>query len=214
MSSLWSPFYSILDEPARFPHGHMSRRSRDSQSYSPNPYQDFFNSSSSLFGRPAIEVHEEGEKYVVEADVPGVKKGDLDVMVGDGGKSVTIEGKVFSRRGMRDPSMQDGMQGGSGATTKGRDGSTTQGEAGSNTQGGGGTTQDSSTGSKAVDRTNGSQVSDFKGYERGASHFKRTVWLPEPVDGNKVTAQLADGVLVVSIPKIVQHKESIRVTVD
>lgn len=35
----------------------------------------------------------------------------------------------------------------------------------------------------------------------GTSSFTRTVLLPQPVDSNKVTAKLSDGVLTVEIPK-------------
>ena len=40
---------------------------------------------------------EEGPNYIVEADLPGVKKENVEVRVGDGGHSVTIEGRIFRR---------------------------------------------------------------------------------------------------------------------
>ena len=49
--------------------------------------------------QPAVDVTEEGNNYVIEAELPGVKKENISVRIGDGGKSVTIEGKVVSRRG-------------------------------------------------------------------------------------------------------------------
>jgi len=56
----------------------------------------FFQPSNSL--RPSIDVTEEGDNYVVEADLPGVKKENVEVRIGDGGHSVTIEGRVSRRR--------------------------------------------------------------------------------------------------------------------
>lgn len=47
--------------------------------------------------RPNIDVTEEGPNYIVEADLPGVKKENVEVRVGDGGHSVTIEGRIFRR---------------------------------------------------------------------------------------------------------------------
>ncbi|KII85563.1 hypothetical protein PLICRDRAFT_115752 [Plicaturopsis crispa FD-325 SS-3] len=44
-----------------------------------------------------VELTEEGDRYIVEAEVPGVKKENLDITVGDGARSVTIQGKVFRR---------------------------------------------------------------------------------------------------------------------
>ena len=46
--------------------------------------------------RPAVDVTEEGDKYILEADLPGVKKENVDIRIGDGGRSVTIQGKTVS----------------------------------------------------------------------------------------------------------------------
>lgn len=45
------------------------------------------------------------------------------------------------------------------------------------------------------------------------SNFSRTVWLPQVVDENKVSAKLADGVLTLTIPKA-DDKTSVKVTVE
>lgn len=44
--------------------------------------------------RPAIDVTDHGDKYVLDAELPGIGKECIDVRVGDGGRSITIEGKV------------------------------------------------------------------------------------------------------------------------
>ena len=56
----------------------------------------FFHSPNAL--RPAVDVTEEGKHYIVEAELPGVKKENVEVRIGDGGRSVTIEGKIVDRR--------------------------------------------------------------------------------------------------------------------
>lgn len=46
-----------------------------------------------------MDVTEEGKHYIVEAELPGVKKENIEVRIGDGGRSITIEGKIVDRRG-------------------------------------------------------------------------------------------------------------------
>ncbi|KAF8237185.1 HSP20-like chaperone [Tricholoma matsutake] len=54
--------------------------------------------NSPFLNRPAVDVTEESDKYVLEADLPGVKKENLEVRIGDAGRSVTIQGKFIDRR--------------------------------------------------------------------------------------------------------------------
>jgi hypothetical protein len=61
----------------------------------------FFPSPAAI--RPAVDVTEEGDKYILEADLPGVKKENVDIRIGDGGRSVTIQGKTSSRETNGEP---------------------------------------------------------------------------------------------------------------
>ncbi|KAI0086539.1 HSP20-like chaperone [Irpex rosettiformis] len=54
----------------------------------------FFRDSFQNALRPAVDVSEQGNNYIVEAELPGVQKENVQVRIGDGGRSVTIEGKV------------------------------------------------------------------------------------------------------------------------
>lgn len=47
--------------------------------------------------RPAVDLTESGNTYVVEAELPGIKKENVEVRVGDNGQSITIEGKIVTR---------------------------------------------------------------------------------------------------------------------
>jgi HSP20 family molecular chaperone IbpA len=47
---------------------------------------------------PALNLSEENDHYIVEAEVPGVRKENLGLRIGDGGRSLTIEGKVVPQR--------------------------------------------------------------------------------------------------------------------
>jgi HSP20 family molecular chaperone IbpA len=49
------------------------------------------------FARPAVDVSEDGNHYIVETELPGVKKEDMEVHIGDGGRSITIEGNIMRR---------------------------------------------------------------------------------------------------------------------
>lgn len=46
---------------------------------------------------PSIDVSEQGNEYIIEAEVPGVKKENLNVRVGDGGRSITVQGQIHTR---------------------------------------------------------------------------------------------------------------------
>lgn len=85
------PLFRMLEEP-------LAIRSARPSANGPRSLLDdpFF--KTAFMSRPAIDVTEEGDKYVVEADLPGVKKENVEVRIGDSGKSVTIEGKVVERR--------------------------------------------------------------------------------------------------------------------
>ena len=61
----------------------------------------FFPSPAAV--RPAVDVTEEGDKYILEADLPGVKRENVDIRIGDGGRSVTIQGKTSPRETNGEP---------------------------------------------------------------------------------------------------------------
>ncbi|KAF7365224.1 SHSP domain-containing protein [Mycena venus] len=82
------PFFRMLDEPlARSSVGFGRSRSL---------FDDpFFSLNREMLRGPAVDVSEAGNTYVVEAELPGVKKENLEVRIGDGGRSLTIEGKIL-----------------------------------------------------------------------------------------------------------------------
>jgi len=43
-----------------------------------------------------VFLREQGNKYVVEAEMPGVRKENVEVRIGDGGRSLTFEGKILA----------------------------------------------------------------------------------------------------------------------
>ena len=203
------PLFRMLEEPFGRSPSYMGGR------FPPREFFDdpFFNSPSML--RPAVDVSEQGDKYVVEAELPGVKKENVNVRIGDGGRTLTIEGKVFSRSG--EPQQ---------AQTA---------DASSSAAGSSGTTDGASegtqihrllpnrasslihlpqTGTQAL--TTKQPESTALSTERlfsGTASFTRTVVLPTPVDSSKVTAKLSDGVLTVTVPKA-EDTGSVQINVE
>jgi len=86
------PFFRMLEEPLSRSPAAFSPFARSSSVFD----DPFFHSPSAI--RPAVDVTEEGNNYIVEAELPGVKKENIEVRIGDGGRSVTIEGKIVNRR--------------------------------------------------------------------------------------------------------------------
>lgn len=84
------PFFRMLEEPFG--------RSAVAPIYQQRSlFEDpFFRSPAAI--HPPVDVTEEGDKYIIEAELPGVKKENVDIRIGDAGRSVTIQGKTSSRQ--------------------------------------------------------------------------------------------------------------------
>lgn len=91
---------------------------------------------------PAVDLYETPDGYVVTAEVPGMRREDLDISVHDG--ILTLSGVRREREGRGD---------------------------------------------------------HYHRVERGHGSFRRTFQLPMPVAGDRVTADLRDGVLTITCPK-------------
>jgi HSP20 family molecular chaperone IbpA len=169
----------------------------------------FFNSPA--FSRPAVDVTEEGNKYVVEADLPGVKKENVEVRIGDAGRSVTIEGKIFARQQNESGAAEqvqttvDAQSSDAAATTGTRPFHSEPGEV----------EVDALLAESAITEksSTSNQVSAERASAFGNTMFRRTVWLPRPVDSNNVVAKLSDGVLTITVP-VAEDKASVAIPVQ
>lgn len=101
------PFFQLLDEP----YGRPSAVSRRGNTNPSSAFDDPFFSAASRMRTPAVQINEEGDHYVVEAELPGVKKEDVDVRIGDAGRSLTIEGKSVRRFGRGGNAGAEGQAG-------------------------------------------------------------------------------------------------------
>jgi len=184
------PLFRMLEEP--FGRSAVSALPRNSNSPFAIFNDPFF--SNPIAALPAIDLAEEGNHYVVEAELPGVKKENVDIRIGDNGQSLTIEGKTFTRSAPAqiEGQAQDGQQ----QVTAPSEGTSTN-----DTQ--------------AVTQTNdgtSTQLSTERSFT-GSSSFSRTIWLPRKVDASGVSAKLLDGILTVRIPKM-EDQESVKVNIE
>jgi HSP20 family molecular chaperone IbpA len=91
----------MLDEPLTRSPVSFASRTRDPFN---NPF--FEDAFTPRLSGPAVDVSEDDANYIVEAELPGVRKEDVDVSIGDGGKSITIEGTVLRRSQQPNPVNQ------------------------------------------------------------------------------------------------------------
>jgi len=81
------PLFRMLDEPFARPPAFSSVLQTT------NRYGAF----EGMFSHPAVDVTDQGDKFIVDADLPGVPKENVEVRIGDNGRSITIEGKVIDK---------------------------------------------------------------------------------------------------------------------
>jgi len=103
---------------------------------------------------PPVDLHETADAYVVTAELPGLRRDDLDIQIHD--DQLTISGVRRER------------------------------ELASEQQ--------------------------YHRVERGHGAFSRTFQLPLPVDPERITADLRDGVLIVTCPKT--HEAARRISIS
>ena len=102
---------------------------------------------------PPVDLHETADAYVVTAELPGLRRDDLDIQIHD--DSLTISG---------------------------------------------------------VRREREAACEQYHRVERGHGAFSRTFQLPLPVDPERITADLHDGVLTVTCPKT--HEAAKRISIS
>lgn len=87
------PLFRMLEEPtfSRPPFPYMGGPPAFSRF---DPFQE-------VLTRPAVDVRDQGDKYILDADLPGVPKDNVEIRIGDNGRSVTIEGKIIEEAGAK-----------------------------------------------------------------------------------------------------------------
>lgn len=186
------PLFRMLEEPLRSPSymGTLPTRAL---------FDDpFFHLRAPDAYRPAVDVTEDGNSYIVEAELPGVKKENVEVRIGDGGRSVTIEGRTRGDSSAKagEPSVENPE--GKIIFELNDDSSDAH--------------HFTLSASTDVATQTSNQLTSERSFS-GDSTFRRTVWLPRPVDPQNVKAKLEDGILSLTIPKA-EDKASLKIPVE
>lgn len=191
------PFFRLLEEPFGRPPVSSSFYPRNSSLFPQDHPSNAPALGFSFPNVPAIDLSEEPNAFVVEAEIPGVKKENLDVRIGDGGQSLTIEGRTFVKS-VEGPSANGDA---AAAATEGGEVSQTQATEGTN-----------AVVKSNDDKSLSTQLTSERTFTSSSS-FSRTIWLPKRVDGSGVSAKLSDGILTIRVPKA-EDKESVKINVE
>ncbi|KAM6494159.1 HSP20-like chaperone [Amanita muscaria] len=98
------PLFQMLEEPiTRAP----TVYARPNRVLFDDPFRSAFGGLGTLGVHPAMDVKEEGDKYVIDADLPGVKKDNVEIRVGEDGRSISIEGKFVQESQDQSPSQAE-----------------------------------------------------------------------------------------------------------
>jgi len=172
-------------------HAHNTQSDRNVQRYRGDSTQDLI--SELGFGGirvPRVEVTEEDNKYVVHAEVPGVRKEDLDVSVGDGGRTLRIQGGTSSSTSAPETKAQEPPVTSNAAST-----SEAPAQEPKATETRTDVTPSTVTYNDQVAETPAQPL------RQSTFTFSRTIRLPWAVDPTKITAKLDHGILTLQVPK-------------
>ncbi|RIB15015.1 HSP20-like chaperone [Gigaspora rosea] len=153
---------------------------------------NFPTASSVLNGyfRPSVDVSETDKNYIIEAEVPGMKKDDLSVEFAD--NTLTLKGKIEKSNVRGDDQLRivDTTQSG-------------ESKVATNT-----------TNSEVIEHgREGTSVAEptYWTSERVLGSFQRSFTLPNNADKENVKAQYKDGILSIIIPKVERHSQKINI---
>ncbi|CAG8604782.1 17968_t:CDS:1 [Acaulospora morrowiae] len=149
---------------------------------------------TSGYFRPSVDVSESEKNYVIEAEVPGMKKEDLSVEFIDDG-TLVLKGKT--ERVRQEGVLPEGSEGMkvAGATSEG-----------------GAAKEGTTTGETSVVETAGETKEPmYWSSERILGNFQRSFQFPGKVDPNNVKAVYKDGILSIVVPKAERHGTKINI---
>ncbi|KAH8825292.1 HSP20-like chaperone [Flagelloscypha sp. PMI_526] len=181
------PLFRMLEEPITRPSTFYSARSPQRIW---NSFVDDSGFLQRLASEPAIDLKESDNAYIVEADLPGVSKSDVDVQVGEGGRSLVIRGSV--KRSSENPTVESSSPSASENIEK---------------------TPAPLEGMVQKSKPTHQTLTSERSFVENTT-FTRTIWFPQPVDASQMKARLKDGVLTVNAEKLVQENATKRVTVE
>ncbi|KAG8899392.1 hypothetical protein FRC00_001485 [Tulasnella sp. 408] len=189
------PVLHMLDDPffadpfSIVPQRHNSQTSSSNSQVSP---------WNKIARTPHVHLNDEPDKFVIEAEVPGVPKENLDVSIGDNGRSVTIKGNTFSSsEEVTEDKTKETEE--SKAATESQTGEEASGDKPAPAEG------------SSTEKTDTKKEPQTQPRWSTRSSFERRIWLPKPVDAQKVAARLENGILTLEVPKL--QTQTHRITV-
>jgi HSP20 family protein len=127
---------------------------------------------------PALDVRETDDSYIVEAELPGIRPDDTEILLD--GRTLTIHGEFAEER---EEPMQGGENGGSMGGQQAR-----QGQA------------------QGSMSSRGGSRNRYLMRERRRGTFVRAITLPSAVDPERTMSQFENGELVITLPKAQQAR--------
>jgi HSP20 family protein len=180
-SILPSPFTRVFHELEREMQRIMPSQTSAIRHHRPS-ISSLWPSDTLSFNSPAVDVSETDSAYQVDAEIPGLSPDQIQLSI-EGTDTLVLSG--LTEKSETSQSDSD--------TTK------------SNGKEGGGTSDVTST-------ENQNERRRYWTMERRAmSSFRREFTFPHPIDLEKIQAQFKDGVLQVTVPKVVQTESEVPV---
>jgi len=148
-------------------------------------------------GFPAVNIAETDDSITIEAELPGLDVGDVDISVT--GEDLLIKGSRPDHSGTEVPGTaapETGSIAGESDSTKNGDQRAERERA-----------------ERETVRPSAQPTVTWHRRERGSGAFERRITLPVAVDSSRVEARLVDGVLTVMCPKAAEaqpHRVSVR----
>lgn len=145
---------------------------------------------------PKFDVRETKDAYHLDGELPGIAQNEINIEFSDP-QTMVVKGKVE-----REYSEGDRPEGEGAKKARVEDVEEEKGQ------------EVSRTGEKGVTRAEGGPRHNYWVSERSVGEFHRTFSFPSRVDSEAVKAKLKNGILSVTVPKVVEGKAGKKITIE
>jgi len=168
-------------------------------------------SRNQLTFSPNFDVREDKDAYVLEGELPGMKREDVSIEFRDD-QTVTVKGHREYRReeGRRPGTVEEGGEKGEGGKTIENGATATNTNNASESK----EVTQTNAGGKEVELAQSMPKHTYWVSERSEGEFSRSFSFPNRVDQDRVTASLKDGVLSVVLPKVAKKERARKIEIE